>query len=148
MKLKYFDDHEVGSVETVGSYTAEKKEMMACAQKWDPQPFHVDEKVAESSIYGGITAPSIYTLAISNWLSHQFDSTMADLGLLGYDRMEFPNHVRPGDTLVMTSTITDKRASRTKSDRGIVRFRVIVSNQKDEPVLKYDVKTMLARRPE
>ncbi|NQT74604.1 MAG: MaoC family dehydratase N-terminal domain-containing protein [Chloroflexi bacterium] len=146
MKLKYFEDYEVGQTEIAQSYIADKEEMIACARKWDPQPFHVDEEAAKASIYGGITAPSIYTMAITDWLGHQFEYTMVSLGLLGYDHMEFPNPVRPGDTLIMSSTVIEKRESQTKPDRGVVRFNSVVSNQKDEPVLTFEAKVMMAKR--
>ena len=146
MKLKYFEDYEIGQTETAGSYTADKKEMIACAKKWDPQPFHVDEEAAKASIYGGITAPSIYTMAIADWLGHQFEYTMMSLGLLGYDRMEFPAPVRPGDKLALSSTVIEKRESQSKPDRGIIRFNVVISNQKDEAVLKFEAKVMMAKR--
>lgn len=146
MKLKYFDDYEVGQTETAGSYVADKDEMISCAKKWDPQPFHVDEKTAQESIYGGITAPSVYTMAIANWLGHQFGYTMMSMGLLSYEHMEFPNPVRPGDILTLSSTIIEKRESRTKPDRGVIRFNTVVSNQKDEPVLTFEVKVMMAKK--
>ncbi len=147
MKLKYFDDYEVGKTEVARSYIANREEMINCAKKWDPQPFHVDEEAAKASIYGGITAPSIYTMAIADWLGHQFEYKMMSLGLLGYDRMEFPTPVRPGDKLILSSTAIEKRESQTKPDRGVIRFNAVVSNQKDEPVLKFEAKVMMAKRP-
>ncbi len=146
MKPKYFDDYEVGQTEIARSYIADREEMINCAKKWDPQPFHVDEEAAKASIYGGITAPSVYTMAISNWLGHQFEYAMVSLGLLGYDRMEFPNPVRPGDTLILSSTAINKRESQSKPDRGVIWFNVVVSNQKEEPVLIFEAKVMVAKR--
>lgn len=146
MKLKYFEDYEIGQTEVAGRYTANKEEMIACAKKWDPQPFHIDQNAAQASIYGGITAPSIYTLAIADWLGHKFEYKMVSLGLLGYDRMEFPTPVRPGDKLILSSTTIEKRESQTKPDRGIIRFDTVVSNQNDEPVLKFEAKVMMAKR--
>ena len=70
MELKHFEDYEPGQMEIAGSYTVDKEELIDYAAKWDPQPFHVDEEAAKTSIYGGITASSLYTMAIGSWLIH------------------------------------------------------------------------------
>lgn len=147
MKLKYFDDYEVGQNETSQSFIADNEDMIACAKKWDPRPFHVDEEAAKASPYGGIIAPSIYTMAIASWLGHQFEYSTVSLGLIGYDKMEFLNPVRPNDVLTKSSTVIEKRESQTKPDRGIVHFNIVMSNQKNEPVLIYEMKVMVAKRP-
>ncbi|MFO8011237.1 MAG: MaoC/PaaZ C-terminal domain-containing protein [Dehalococcoidia bacterium] len=147
MKLRYFEDYEVGQTEVATGYTADRQEMIDLARKWDPQPFHVDEEAAKATIYGGITAPSIYTMAVAGWLGHRFEPPMASMGLLGYDKMEFRHPVRPGDDLKLSSTVAEKRESATRPDRGLVRYNVTVSNQNDEPVLTFEAKVMVAKRP-
>jgi acyl dehydratase len=55
--------------------------------------------------------------------------------------------VRPGDSLRCDFTLLDARVSRTHNDRGVVRFRYEVKNQRDEIVLSLIMIQMLRRRP-
>jgi len=36
----YYDDIEVGAVQTTGSYTVTREEILEFGQRFDPQPFH------------------------------------------------------------------------------------------------------------
>jgi acyl dehydratase len=54
--------------------------------------------------------------------------------------------VRPGDHLTVTAQWLEKRESRTKPDRGIVRSSVDVRNQRDETVLSYTSAIMVVKR--
>ena len=144
--MRYFEDIELHHKEIFGSYTVAKEEVIEFSKKWDPQPFHVDEEAAKASIYGGLTAPSVYIMAVASLLGNTIEPKMAALGALGMTDLEFPNPMRPGDTITLTSIVTHKRSSKTKPDRGIIHYSVRVTNQNDEPVATYRIKTMVAKR--
>ena len=146
MSLRYYEDYTVGESIAAGTYIVEKEELIEYAKKWDPQPFHIDEEAAKASIYGGLTAPSSYTIAIASYLGSRIEPKIAALGALGLTDLEFPNPVRPGDRITLISTVTQKRSSQTKPDRGIIHYAVRVSNQNDEPVYTYRIKILVAKR--
>ncbi|MFO8011529.1 MAG: MaoC/PaaZ C-terminal domain-containing protein [Dehalococcoidia bacterium] len=148
MKLLYFEDYQVGQIISApGSYLVEKEELIEFASKWDPQPFHIDEEAASNSIYGGLTAPAIYTTAVSGWLGNSIEPKGAFMAGLGWYSIEFPNPVRPGDRLSLSSVVKEVRESGTRNDRGIVRFANVIKNQKGEAVLQSEIATLVARRP-
>ena len=124
------DGYEVHDVE----YTVSKDEILDIARRYDPLPFHLDEEVAKKSIYGGLTAPGVLTQCINVWLISKSLPSAAVIGLVGKDEVKFPAPVRPGDILHLERESLGKRLSRTKPDRGLVRTRFIVKNQKDEIV--------------
>ena len=64
MSPTYFDDLKVGYRSRVGEWLLERDEVVAFAERWDPQPFHIDEQAAERSIFGGLTASSLHLFAI------------------------------------------------------------------------------------
>ena len=68
MAILYYEDIEVGKTVNVGEYEITKDEVVEFASKWDPLPFHVDEKAAEASIYGGFIASGSHVIAIRSWL--------------------------------------------------------------------------------
>ena len=54
--MRYFDDFEVGESWPIeATYTMSEDEIISFAEKWDPQPFHVDKEAAGKSIYGTLT---------------------------------------------------------------------------------------------
>jgi acyl dehydratase len=153
----YFEDFEVGTKVTIGEYLITKQEVVEFAKKWDPQPYHVDEKAGEASAYGGLTASGSHIMAIRTWLLHhgkdsskasQPQGRVAIIGALGWDEVRFQNPVRPGDRLFLTREVIEKRESRSKPGRGIVQQLMTVSNQNDECVLIQKDSILVAKRPD
>ena len=52
----YFEDFVVGFHFEAEPKQISKAQILAFAQDWDPQPFHLDDAQAEASPYGGIIA--------------------------------------------------------------------------------------------
>jgi len=48
-----FEDMEVGSVMECGEHTFTHDEIVEFAERFDPQPFHVDDAAAAASPFGG-----------------------------------------------------------------------------------------------
>ena len=57
----HFEDFEIGQTFELGSRTLSKEEMLAFANDFDAQPFHVDEEAAKNSMYGGLIASGWHT---------------------------------------------------------------------------------------
>ncbi len=142
----YFEDVVVGATVTAGPYRVTRDEMVAFARKWDPFPFHVDEMAARDSIYGGLIASGEYTMAVKQALIHRLGGNEALIGSMGYDELRYLGPVRPDDRLTLSMECTDKRVSRSKPDRGIVKYKVTLTNQDEEPVLSYTDIVLLAKR--
>lgn len=148
MEIVYYEDVELHQSSIVGEYYVDKEEMLEFAKKWDRQPFHIDEELAQSYPFGGLIASSSYTMAIvSRVASIAERPRMAILAGLEYERVQIPNPVRPDDQLVVTAEHIDKRESKTKPDRGIVRTLVEVKNKNDELVFSAVGVSLVAKRP-
>jgi acyl dehydratase len=141
----YFDDIDVGYQSLVGTYSLRKEEVVEFARRWDPQPFHVDEEAAASSIYGGLTASSLHLFAICTRLFFDHPDRIAVLAMLGKDEIRFPTPARPGDELTYRTECIARRASRSKPDRGVITLLDTVRNQAGEIVLSQKVTLMVAR---
>ena len=141
-----FEDYEIGQEIIADSFVVTKQELIDYAKKWDSRPYHVDEEVAKSSIYGSVIAPSSFTIAIAIWLGTQSPQLKAGMGVLGYERLEFPKPVYPGDILSLHAVITKKKESKSKLDRGIIYHSFELRNQKDEAVLTGQAKVLMAKR--
>jgi acyl dehydratase len=148
MTSLYFEEAEVGKLRTAGPYLVSRNEIIEFAQKYDPQPFHINEEAAARSVFAGLTASGAHTFAILiSLLSKAQPYSLRVLAGLGWDQLRFPIPVRPGDELYLELAILEKRESKSNSDRGIVRGQIHLRNQKREIVLQCVNTVLVARRP-
>jgi len=133
--MRYFEDLNVGDRFGTATVTVTEADMVAFARQFDPQPFHLDAEAARDSAFGRFVASGWHTAALSMRLLVQGEVQPAGgmIGL-GVERIEWPRPVLPGDTLHATSEIIEKRPSRSRPDRGLVKIRSTTFNQRDEPV--------------
>lgn len=147
MPLRYFEDFQAGQEFPLGPRTVTRAEIIAFAAEFDPQPFHLDEQAAASSLLGGLAASGWHTCAL--FMRMLFDGWLgetASMGSPGVDRLKWKRPVRPGDVLSGRSLVLDCRASRSRSDRGFVRCRNDVVNDRGELVMTCDNPVMVTRR--
>jgi acyl dehydratase len=143
----WFDDLAVGYRSEVGRYRAPLDEAIELARRWEPAPYHVDEAAARESIYGGITLCSLHLFAIVTRLFFDHADRIAVLGMLGKDAVRLPRPARPDQELVYTTECVEHRASRSKTDRGVVVLADSLIDPSGEPVLEQRVTLLVARRP-
>ena len=53
----------------LGSFTLTRAELIAFAERWDPQDFHIDPVAAAAGRFGDVLASGVQTLAIFRRLS-------------------------------------------------------------------------------
>lgn len=143
----YFDDLRVGDVFEFGPYVVGRDELLEFNGRWDPLPIHVDDAAARARGLAGLTASGQYTLCIKQKLLNGAPWTDAVIGALGFDELRFPHPVYPGDAIHLRVACLDVRVSRSKPDRGIVKFDFSLTNQNAVVVLRYLDTVMFARRP-
>jgi acyl dehydratase len=133
---RYFEDYEVGAVYEYGFARVSEAEIIAFAERFDPQPIHVDTQFAASGPFGGLIASGWHTAAIAMRLVvDHYVSKVASLASPGVDELRWPTPVRPGDSLRLRTTILETRRSRSKPDRGLVRTRAELLSQHDQTAL-------------
>ena len=134
--MRYLEDFEQGAVYPAGSVQVSEAEILEFATRYDPQPFHVDPEAARDSIYGGLIASGWHTVALTmRLLVDNVFNQAASMGSPGVDEIRWPRPVRPGDTLAARVTVLETRVSRSRPERGILRFRVDVDNQNGAPTM-------------
>ena len=135
----YWEDMQVGSERDLGTITATREEIIAFATQFDPQPFHLDDEVAEASVFGGLCASGWHTCAMAMRLMvTNFLHEAASLGSPGLESLQWKKPVMPNDTLHLTYKILASRAMRSKPDVGLVRTQWVMHNQHGECVLQMD----------
>ncbi len=144
----YFEDVEVGKVYVKSAvFEVTREEIIQFAGRWDPRPFHVDDAAAKDSVFGGLVACSAHIFSILSWFASRGEGRTASLAAVGFDAMRMHHPVRPGDRISCRIQCLDKRTSRTKNDRGIIRYEGTLINQEGTVVFSAEVATLVARRP-
>ncbi len=135
MGLSY-EDLEVGSSIEVGQHVFTPEEIKAFAERYDPQPFHLDEAAGRASPFGGLVASGWHTCSV--FMGMLVRNTLQDstcLGSPGVDEIRWLKPVRAGDTITMHNNVIDKRVSVSRPDRGIVSTEWVGVNQHGETVI-------------
>jgi acyl dehydratase len=145
---RYLEDYPVGAREECGPITVTQEEIIAFAEKFDPQPFHVDSEAASGGPFGGLIASGWHTTALMmRQFADHYLSPIASLGGPGVDELRWTAPVRPGDSLRLRVTVLESRRSRSKPDRGLLRSRAEMFNQHSDTVLRLTVLNLLRTRP-
>ena len=145
--MRYFEDFSPGEEMPLEPHTVTRAEIVAFAAEFDPQPFHLDEAAAADTLLGGLAASGWHTCALfMRMLYHGWLREAASMGSPGVDSLKWLRPVRPGDRLSGRSIVLEVRASRSKPDRGFIRFRHEVTNARGEVVMVVENPIMLSRR--
>jgi len=144
---RYFEDYLPGSVYEFGTVTVTEREIIEFAERFDPQPMHIDPEYAAQGRYGGIIASGWHTIGLAmRLLVDHYLSKVAGLASPGVDEVRWPNPLRPGDSLRIRVSVLDARPSRSKPDRGVVRTLIEALNQNDLLVLSMVAMSIVRRR--
>lgn len=143
----HWEDLQAGSVRELGTTSVTADEIKEFAGKYDPQPFHLDEDAARTSLFGSLCASGWHTcalamrLTVDNMLRHS-----TSLGSPGLESLKWLKPVYPGDVLSLRHTILESRGLRKRPDTGLVRSRWEMFNQKGEQVLEMEGYGFFRRR--
>jgi len=133
----YFEDLHPGmKFNSNRSYRVTAEEIMEFAERYDPQPFHLDQAAGESSFFKGLAASGWLTAAIVMRLRVESIHIAGGMIGAGVEEIRWMQPVRPGDTLRTEAEILNVRHSSSRPEYGIVRSRTQVFNQRDEIVMR------------
>jgi acyl dehydratase len=145
VRPRYFEDIQVGAHFQSDPLLVDGKAIIEFAEKFDPQMFHLNPRSAERSIFKGLVASGWHTAAMTMRLFVQTLNFAEGAIGLGVEELRWPNAVRPGDSLQVTTEILDVRPSRSKPGYGIVHLRNVTTNQRGEIVQTMTAHAMIPR---
>jgi acyl dehydratase len=145
----YFEDFKAGDRFESAPLTITEALIVEFARFYDPQPFHLDPEAARTTLYGGLIASGLQTIALTFKLFFETGALAAcSLGSPGLDDVRWRAPVRPGDTLHVVAEVVETRPSTSKPDRGIVRVLYTTLNHRHEVVMTLTGNQLCRRRPE
>jgi acyl dehydratase len=149
MAGRYYDQWSVGDriVHDIRRTVTETDNLLFSTMTHNPQPLHLDVEAAKASEFGRILVNGTFTFALMVGLSVG-DTTLGTLvANLGYDKLVMPHPVFIGDTMRAETEVVELRDSKSRPTAGLVTFRHVLTNQRDEIVCQCLRTALLARSP-
>ncbi len=132
----HFEDLEVGQVIDLGATTLTRDMIVSFATEFDPFPFHLDEKAANASLLGGLSASGWQTGAIAlKMLLRNFPKKLASAGGLGFTNLKWKRPVMVNDTIGGSATVAALRRTRSNPQWGVLTLDMDIRNQNNQTVM-------------
>ena len=147
MAGKFFDDFIVGEEYVTPSRTlTEADVVLFAALSGDYNELHTSETFGRSTQFGRRIGHGLLGLAVSHGLFFRLGLVEGTaIAFLGIESWKFEAPFFLGDTLRVKVKVAEKTASRSKPDRGVVKF-LFQMMKEDGTVIQSGVKTILIRR--
>lgn len=145
--MRYWEDFTPGESLAIGERTFTREEILAFAEQWDPQPFHLDDAEGAKTHFGGLVASGWHTACA--FMRMYVDAVLRDsssLGSPGMTDLRWLKPVRPGETLRGFVHVLEVIPSGRHPDRGTVVMRWEMRDHTDSPVLQAHGRGFFRRR--
>ena len=142
-----WEDFQPGRVFEHGPRLVPREEMIGFAAEFDPQPMHLDEAAARTTMMHGLAASGWYACCIlMRMCTDAFVNNSTSMGAPGVDEVKWLAPIRPDDRLTLRATVLDTRASNSRPEMGFVRFEFELFNAGGQRVMALTTSLMLALR--
>ncbi|MCL4764712.1 MAG: MaoC family dehydratase [Hyphomicrobiaceae bacterium] len=146
-KSLFWEEVVVGETVAFGRRPVSKEEIIEFASAFDPQPFHLDEEAARSSLIGRLCASGWHSCAIfMRMIVDGVLSSAAGLGSPGLDEVKWLKPVFPGDELTGRYTCTAKRVLRSRPEVGLCQILFEMLNQNGDVVMTWNAAQLIGLR--
>jgi acyl dehydratase len=143
----YFEDFTPGQrFNSSLSVKVTAEEIKDFAQKYDPQPFHLDESAGESSFFAGLAASGWLTAALVMRMRVTTLNVAGGMIGAGVQEIRWTKPVRPNDTIRSEIEIVSTRVSVKRPALGMVQVKTLTYNQRNEVVMNSTVNFLAPRR--
>lgn len=144
----YWEDWEVGrTFESAARTVTETDIVMFAGLSGDYNPLHINEEYCKTTEFKTRIAhgPLVYAIAAGLIFQlHLYDDTL--IAFLGFETLKFTRPVKIGDTIRARLVVTERRDT-SKPDRGVMKRKLEVVNQRGEVVQEAIQAFLLKKRP-
>lgn len=143
----YYEDFEIGrEYETAGRTVTETDLLMFAYLSGDHNPLHTDVEFASRTAWGQRLVYGMLGIVMASGLRARlgiFEGTV--IAFLGMT-WDFKGPIFIGDTIRSRVSVVEKRPTK-RADRGILKQKVTLLNQRDEVIQEGLMTQMMLRRP-
>jgi len=132
----YYEQLEVGRrfIHDIRRTVTETDNILFTTLTHNPAAIHLDAEASSKGPYGQVLVNSVFTLGLMVGVSVGDTTLGTTVANLGWDEVRFPKPVFVGDTLRAETEVAERRESRSRPECGIVVFKHVAFNQRDELV--------------
>ncbi|MEJ2377795.1 MAG: MaoC family dehydratase [Pseudolabrys sp.] len=147
MPKLYWEDFQPGAVAVYGPRLVTREEVVAFAAEFDPQPMHLDEAAASATLLGGLAASGWHSCCLlMRMIADGYLLDAASMGSPGLEEVRWLKPLRPGTHIRVRSTVLESRASKSRSDMGLVKLKSELVDEADAVLTTFIATQMLRRR--
>lgn len=108
-------------------------------------PLHIDSNYASQTQFGKnvVNGTLVFSIGVGLTVNDVSGAAIANLEYEGITHLLPTFH---GDTLYARTEVLDKREAQGKNDRGIVYVETVVTNQRDEAVLRFRRRLLVPKK--
>ena len=121
--------------------------VLFCGLTMNTQPLHLNADFASHTEFGRPIVNGIFTLGLLVGISVPELTEGTIVANLGYEKVVHPFPMFHGDTLYVESQVLEKRESKSRPDRGIVRIKHTGRNQAGVIVIEVERTVMFLKKP-
>lgn len=147
LKLRWFEDFEVGQVFEFGAFEMTRQNMLDYARLYDPEPFHVDEEAAIALGWGGLIASGPQIVSVCRRLQKDGFPNAEVVISPGWDDIRWLKPVYAGDVLSARGEVVKVKALSSREGEGAKTMKNDILNQKGEVVAQMTSVWFLRMRP-
>ncbi|NRP36836.1 bifunctional aldehyde dehydrogenase/enoyl-CoA hydratase [Marinobacterium sp. xm-d-579] len=142
--MLYLEDLNAGDRFESESYEITDENIVAFAEHYDPQPFHLSDESAQDSFFESLAASGWQVGSITMRLIAK--SLPIASGVIGGGvTLRWLTPTRPGDVLHVETEILEVIPSKSKPDRGVVKIHAKTINQHGETRQTFDSSLLVFR---
>jgi acyl dehydratase len=147
MPKLHWEDFTPGAVAIYGPRLVTREEIVAFAAEFDPQPMHLDEAAASTTLLGGLGASGWHTCCLMmRMIADGFLLDSSSMGAPGIEEVRWLKPLRPGTRIRVRGTVLDARASKSRPEMGLAKMNFEVLDETDGLVMTLTTTFMLGRR--
>jgi acyl dehydratase len=147
MPKRYFEDFQPGLVMEFGPRLVTRDEIVAFAAEFDPQPMHMDEEAGRASMLRGLGGSGFHTCCLMmRMITDGFLLDSSSMGAPGIDEIKWLSPLRPDSRITVRATVLETKASRSKPDRGFIKFHYEVLDGTKAAIMTLACSMMMGTR--
>ena len=142
---RYFEEFEVGDVykHWPGKTITQAEDILFCAITMNQHPLHSDDAYAAAATPHGkamVVGNLVYSIVLGQSVPDVSGKAIANLEV---ESLKHANPTFHGDTIYSETVVVDKKASRSKPDRGVVTVETIGYKQDGTIVCEFRRKVLV-----
>ncbi|MBX3573654.1 MAG: MaoC family dehydratase [Mesorhizobium sp.] len=145
----------IGETTVLGTHLFETQAIKDFAKKFDPQPFHLDEKAAERSVFGRLCASGWHTAAV--WMKKNLETRMDSEPRRwsgpgprpvfgpspGFRNLRWLKPVYAGETITFTRTGLNHRPVASRAGWSLLTIRAEAFDSTGDKVIEFDTSVLV-----